>query len=160
MTPRMDRGVLALDAVHVAASSPPRSQAQLDGTAQWRGGANLAMNLQGHLSQTPARDYTMALHLLPASGDSPFVLGLKLDGADLHADLQLQPLALAAWWSDVAGAGSAGNLPLPPLDGHVEAAKLDVGGMHIEGLQLRAGSALPAAAGSVPAPAASTAAAQ
>ncbi|HET7359115.1 MAG TPA: membrane assembly protein AsmA [Rhodanobacteraceae bacterium] len=159
MTPRLARDMLVFDAVHLAASSPPQSQAQLDGTAQWRGGANLAMSLQGHLSQTPARDYAMAVQLLPASGDTPFVLGLKLDGADLHADLQLQPLQLAAWWSDVAGSGAAGNLPLPPLDGHVEAAKLDFGAVHIEGLQLRAGNALPAA-GSAPAPAASSAVAQ
>jgi AsmA protein len=160
MTPQLARDMIVFDAVHVSASSPPQSQAQLDGTAQWRGGANLAMTLQGHLSQTPDRDYAMAVQLLPASADTPFVLAVKLDGNDLHADLQLQPLQLAAWWSEVAGSGDAGNLPLPPLDGHVEAAKLDFGAMHIEGLQLRAGSALPATAGSAPAPAASAAVAQ
>lgn len=160
MTPRVTGHVLDFDSVRIVASSTPDSRAQLDGAAQWRGGADLSMNLHGQITHAPDRSYAMALQLQPASDATPFVLGLKLDGPELHADLSLPPLGLAAWWSEVAGDSDAANLPLPPLDGRIDAANLDVGGVHIEGLQLRAGNALPAPASSAPAAAASTAAAR
>jgi len=44
-------------------------------------------------------------------------------------------------------------LSVPPGSGHAEIAKLEAGGISIEGLTIRAGDAVPAPAGTAAAPA-------
>jgi hypothetical protein len=78
---------------------------------------------------------------------------LKIDGKAGSADLRLSPAKLAAWWQHLTGPYTAGPLPLPPLDGHASANTLDVGDLHVKGLKITSGDALPAKAASGAAPA-------
>jgi AsmA protein len=130
----------------------------LSGQARWQGAANAALQLHGTLSDAAHGNYTTSITLTPANQRNPLLLALKLDGADNHIDLHLPPLALAQWWTRLGGPSTTPQLGVPPVDGSIEMASLDVGGLHVEGLSIRAGDAAPAAAASAAPPAASAAA--
>jgi len=124
----------------------------LTGSAHWHGAADAAASLAGKLDRADAGQYDVSLLLTPADQNNPLLLALKLDGPDNHADLRLPPLALASWWSGLDDPQGP-QLSVPPGSGHAEIAKIEAGGVRIEGLTILAGDAVPAAAGTAVAPA-------
>jgi len=152
-TPLMQGGTLQLDDIALRLSHGDSLALQLTGTARWHGAANAALQLRGTLDSARSGEYATSLTLSPAGQRTPLLLALKLDGADDHVDLRLPPLALAQWWTRLGSAAQEPQLALPPGDGSIDAARIDAGGLHIEGLSLRAGAADPAAAASALPPA-------
>ena len=153
-TPRIEGNTLQLENIALYLSQGVATHVQLSGSARWHGAADAAASLAGTLDHASAGQYVISLALTPANQSKPLLLSLKLDGPDNHADLQLPPLALARWWGHV-GSGDNTQLTVPPGSGHADIAKLEMGGITIEGLTLRAGDDVPAAA-SAAVPASST----
>lgn len=157
MTPHASDQVITLDNMHITASGPSGLACTLDGRATWRGGADVTMMLAGTLQRSNQRTYNLALRLDRAANDIPFMFHLKLDGPGLGADVDMSPSRLADWWNTIGNASSANapatSLPLPPVDGTIDAREITVGGTHIKGLHVRMGTA---AASSAPATATST----
>lgn len=151
-TPRISGDALQLDAISLRLSRGSTLTLQLSGRAHWHGAADASASLHGTLDQTGAGTHTLALTLTPADQRNPLLLALQLDGPGDHVDLKLPPLALAQWWSQLQREQSP-QLTLPPGEGEIQAAQLDVAGVHIEGLRLQTVSA-PADAASTSAPAA------
>lgn len=143
ITPSIDRGVLLLDDITVHATDSSATELHLAGTAHWKGGANATLQLQGTFSQKNAGSYDAAVLLTPASQDHPLLLHLKLLGANNHVDLQLPPLGLAQWWNQIASPQGP-KLSSPPANGQIDMATLDIGKVHIEGLSVQTGNAVPA----------------
>lgn len=150
-TPSIANGVLRLDNITLHASDSAASELHLAGDARWMGAANLSVNLQGKFSEKSKGDYDAAVVLTPASQQNPPLLHVKLLGATDHVDLQLPPLGLAQWWNQMANPQGPA-LSAPPANGQVNMATLDIGKVHIEGLNVQTGSAVPANAQSVAAP--------
>ncbi|MFC5436831.1 AsmA family protein [Rhodanobacter umsongensis] len=151
-TPRIEGNALQLDNITLHLSQGSAMTLALTGTAHWHGAADAAASLAGKLDQADAGQYDISLTLTPANQGSPLLLALKLDGPGNHADLRLPPLALAHWWSQL-GDEQAPQLAVPPISGHAEIAKVEIGGISIEGLAVQAGDDVPAAAGTSAAPA-------
>lgn len=139
-TPRISGDTLQLDAISLRLSRGSMLTMQLAGRAHWHGAADAAASLHGTLVRAGGGTHTLSLTLTPADQRNPLLLALQLDGTGDHVDLKLPPLALAQWWSQLQLEQSP-HLALPPGEGEVQAAQLDVGGIHIEGLRLQADSA-------------------
>jgi AsmA protein len=144
-TPRIQGNALQLENIALYLSQGTATHMQLAGSARWHGAADAAASLAGTVDHATAGQYAISLALTPANQSKPLLLSLKLDGPDNHADLQLPPLALARWWGHVSS-GDNTQLTVPPGSGHADIAKIDMGGITIEGLTLRAGDEVPAAA--------------
>ncbi|KRE84860.1 membrane assembly protein AsmA [Rhodanobacter sp. Soil772] len=151
-TPRIEGNALQLNNITLHLSQGSAMTLALTGNARWHGAADAAASLAGKLDQASAGQYDISLLLTPADQSNPLLLALKLDGPANHADLRLPPLALAHWWSQL-GDPQGPQLSVPPGSGHAEIAKLEAGGISIEGLTIRAGDAVPAPAGTAAAPA-------
>ena len=151
-TPRIEGNALQLNNITLHFSQGSAMTLALTGNAHWHGAADAAASLAGKLDQASAGQYDISLLLTPADQSNPLLLALKLDGPANHADLRLPPLALAHWWSQL-GDPQGPQLSVPPGSGHAEIAKLEAGGISIEGLTVRAGNAVPAPAGTAAAPA-------
>jgi len=151
-TPRIEGNALQLNNITLHLSQGSATTLALTGNAHWHGAADAAASLAGKLDQASAGQYDISLLLTPADQSNPLLLALKLDGPANHADLRLPPLALAHWWSQL-GDPQGPQLSVPPGSGHAEIAKLEAGGISIEGLTVRAGNAVPAPAGTAAAPA-------
>jgi len=151
-TPRIEGNALQLNNITLHLSQGSAMTLALTGNAHWHGAADAAASLAGKLDQASAGQYDISLLLTPADQSNPLLLALKLDGPANHADLRLPPLALAHWWSQL-GDPQGPQLSVPPGSGHAEIAKLEAGGISIEGLTVRAGNAVPAPAGTAAAPA-------
>jgi uncharacterized protein involved in outer membrane biogenesis len=151
-TPRIEGNALQLNNITLHLSQGSAMTLALTGNAHWHGAADAAASLAGKLDQASAGQYDISLLLTPADQSNPLLLALKLDGPANHADLRLPPLALAHWWSQL-GDPQGPQLSVPPGSGHAEIAKLEAGGISIEGLTIRAGDAVPAPAGTAAAPA-------
>src|SRR3569623_1837484 len=121
------------------------------GEKQRQGRGAAKATLAGALDEADAGRYEVSVQLTPANQSDPLLLALKLDGPGNHVDLRLPPLGVARWWSHI-GNEEGPRLGVPPGSGHVDAATLEVAGVHVEGLQL---SLTPAAASSAGTPAAS-----
>lgn len=145
-TPRIEGNALQLNNITLHLSQGSAMTLALTGNAHWHGAADAAASLAGKLDQASAGQYDISLLLTPADQSNPLLLALKLDGPANHADLRLPPLALAHWWSQL-GNPQGPQLRVPPGSGHAEIAKLEAGGISIEGLTIRAGDAVPAPAG-------------
>jgi hypothetical protein len=145
-TPRIRENSLQLDDVSLHLAQGSTLALVLTGSARWHGAADAAADLTGTLDQSGAGQYAIALQLKPANQTDPLLLALKLDGPANHAELRLPPLALASWWSQLSGSHAL-PLAVPPANGHLDMAKLDVAGVAIEGLTLDAGDHAPAPAG-------------
>lgn len=155
-TPHMRDRTLLLDNIEVHAAQGNGATLGLTGNAYWRGAADAAAQLGGKLDRADAGSYTVALRLTPADQTQPLLLHLKLDGPGNHADLRLPPLALARWWSALDTTPDHGVTPqpsIPPAVGSLQVAKLQIGSISIEGLNVQADQDEPAAAASAPAPA-------
>lgn len=124
---------------------------QLRGYAHWRGAADATAQLRGDIAQADGNRYALSFNLTPADQSHPLNLHTKLDGKGEHVDLHLPPLALLDWWSRLSD-DNAPHLAMPPLDGEIDADHLDAGSISIDGLRVRAGSALPAAPSTSPSP--------
>jgi AsmA protein len=128
---------------------------QLRGYAHWRGAADASAELSGDIEQADGGRYALSFNLTPADQSHPLNLHTKLDGKGEHVDLHLPPLALLDWWSRLSD-DNAPQLAMPPLNGQIDTDHFDAGGISIEGLRVRAGSALPASPSSTSTPAASS----
>jgi hypothetical protein len=151
MVPNIANGVLILDNIAVQAADSSATTLHLAGHARWMGGANVAVQLQGKFNEANQGQYDASAMLTPAGQKNPLLLHVKLMGQDNHIDLELPPLALTQWWNELANPQGP-QLSTPPGNGQVDMATLDIGGMHIEGLSVQTGNAVPASASSVAAP--------
>lgn len=149
-TPRLDRGVLTLGDLKVDAASKDRFNASLHGDATWRGGADVGASLAGRVSRTGGAPYDLVLGMSPANQQDPLSIDIKLDGETEHADVHLPPLAVADWWSQQQASGGAPSLP--PIQGTVDAARVDAGDIHLTGLRVRATPDTPAPPSTAAAP--------
>ncbi|WP_329742636.1 membrane assembly protein AsmA [Dyella sp. A6] len=152
-TPQMQGSALELHDIALHITHGSTLQLQLAGTARWDSAANASLQLHGTLDHKGSGNYATSLTLAPANQLNPLLLTLKLDGKNDHVDLRLPPLALAHWWSRIGSTAQAPQLTVPPGDGYIDVASLDIGGAHIEGLSIQAGSAVPASNASSAAPA-------
>jgi AsmA protein len=150
-TPRIQGNALQLNDINLDFTRGATLAMQLTGEAHWHGAADAAATLAGSLDEADAGRYDISLGLTPANQSDPLLLALKLDGPGNHVDLRLPPLGIARWWSHI-GDEQGPQLNAPPGSGHLDAATLDVAGVHIEGLHLELA---PAPAASAAAPAAS-----
>ncbi|MGN2249259.1 AsmA family protein [Frateuria sp. GZRe14] len=150
-TPRIQGNALQLNDIDLDFTRGVTLAMDLTGEAHWHGAADAAATLAGSLDQADAGRYDISLQLTPANQSDPLLLALKLDGPGNHLDLRLPPLGVARWWSHI-GDEEGPRLGVPPGNGHVDAATLDVAGVHVEGLHLEL---TPAAASSTGTPAAS-----
>ena len=142
-------GGIVLDGLHLGIRSGKQAGAQLAGTARWSGGARLQLDLAGTMQAQPGRPYRVSVQSdAPAAG----TMHLKIDGPSGHADLHLSPPQLAGWWQSLVGTYRPGALAPPPLKGSIDADELDLGGIHVKGLQLHSGIDAPASAGTASAP--------
>jgi AsmA protein len=155
LTPRVKAGALELDGIALHFTHSTTLTLQLNGDARWRGAADATANLSGKLDHADTGQYDTSLKLMPADQSSPLMLALKLDGPDNHADLQIPPLALTSWWSQLDH-DDGPKLSVPPGSGHAEIAKIESGDYSIEGLTIKAGADVPAPATTVAAPVPST----
>lgn len=145
--PTLDHGVLSLTGTGLRISSEKRFGMDLQGTATWRGGADVGASLAGKLTRADATPYDMALSVTPANQNDPLYIALKLDGDNEHTNLRVPPIALASWWSGMQGTGSP---TLPPLVGTADIGSLDMGSVHIKGLHFESTPAQASTAGSTP----------
>ncbi len=155
-TPRMQGSAMQLDNIQLHLAQGSTTTLALAGNARWHGAANAAAQLGGKLDRAGAGSYTVALTLTPADQTDPLLLHLQLDGPDNHADLRLPPLALAHWWNTLNAPADRQAEPqpeLPPGSGTLQIAKLQVGGLAIEGLSVQAGDDAHAAASTTAKPA-------
>lgn len=154
-TPHLRNRVLLLDNIEVHAAQGNGATLGLTGNAYWHGAADAAAQLGGKLDRADAGSYTVVLTLTPANQTQPLLLHLKLDGPDNHADLRLPLLALARWWNALNAAPDQAppvQPMVPPANGSLQIAKLQVGNVSIEGLSVQADEDDPAAAASSPTP--------
>jgi AsmA protein len=146
-TPRMSGASMLFENIVLHLSHGAGMAADLRGSARWHGAADASADLTGQLDSADSGRYDVALRLTPANARDPLLLALKLDGPANHVDLRLPPLQLASWWSQLGNGGST-TLTMPPGEGHVDAERLDVGGISVEGLSLDIGKDFPAASAS------------
>ena len=151
-TPRIQVNALQLDNIALHFTQGSSLIMDLTGAARWHGAADASASLGGKLQEANVGQYDISLALTPADQTDPLLLALKMDGPDNHVDLRLPPLAVADWWSQLSNQ-PAPQLTVPPGSGHMEAATVDVGGVHIEGLTLLAGDDVPAEVSTVAPPA-------
>jgi AsmA protein len=149
-TPRIQGSALQLDDIDLNLTRGAALSMRLTGEAHWHGAADAAATLAGSLEEADAGRYDISLQLTPANQRDPLLLALKLDGPGNHVHLRLPPLGLMHWWSGL-GDAQGPRLDVPPGSGQIEAAALDVSGVHVEGLKLQlapaaASSTAPAAA--------------
>ncbi|MGN6237879.1 membrane assembly protein AsmA [Dyella sp.] len=144
-TPRTSGAGMQFENIVLHLSHGAGMAADLRGSARWHGAADASANLAGQLDSADSGRYDVTLRLAPANAHDPLLLALKLDGPANHVDLRVPPLQLASWWSQLGNGGSAA-LTMPPGQGHVDADRLDVGSISVEGLSLDVGKDIPAAA--------------
>lgn len=178
-------GVIELKALSFHLAEQQGIALQLEGEGSWRGGEDLAIQLQGTLSHrafappsaastsapatsaaTPSPPAALAppvtdkivLNVSPARGHAPLTVALKLDGDDAHADLRLQPTEFGRWWKRVLAAQPGQPPGTLPFTGKAEVRQLDLGWLKATGLTIDAGPDLAPAASSSSAAAAASAA--
>lgn len=151
-TPRMSGGGMQFENISLHLSHGSQATLDLRGHARWHGAADAAADLNGQFDGADSGKYDVALTLTPANHNDPLLARLKLDGPGNKADLELPPLELASWWSQLGGNGDP-QLVMPPAKGHVEADKLSLGDVAVEGLQLDIGKDVPASPTSAESPA-------
>lgn len=149
--PSIANGILMLNDITIHATDSSATTLHLSGHARWMGAADIAMQLQGKFSEANQGSYDAAVLLTPAGQKNPLSLHVKLLGKDNHVDMELPPLALAQWWNQLANPQGP-QISAPPGNGQIDMATLDVGSVHIEGLSIQTGTAVPASSSSVAAP--------
>lgn len=137
-TPRIKGEALWLEGIDLHLAQDNTLTLQLIGEARWHGAADASLKLNGKLDHADAGVYDTSLVLTPANEIDPLLLALKLDGPDNHADLRLPPPALADWWSQLSHPQGP-RLGVPPGTGTADIAKLETGGIVVEGLSIKAG---------------------
>jgi uncharacterized protein involved in outer membrane biogenesis len=148
-TPHMQGNALQLNDIQLHLAQGGSTTLALRGHASWHGAANANAQLDGKLDQADAGSHDVSLTLTPADQTNPLLLHLKLDGADNHAHLSLPPLALAQWWGELnapTDPKTASQPELPPGNGTLRVAKLQVGSLDISDLSVQVGASAPAAA--------------
>lgn len=168
-------GAIAFDPLTVTLVAAAGLSLQLQGKGTWRGGEDLALMLSGQFRRAPATPAhasaaasghaplqvptapvadNLQLALTPPHGATPLTISLQLAGPDTHANLTLQPAAVAAWWARVQAA-TPSPAPLPmPFQGSVKVDRVDLGWLQASGIELEASPEPPATATSTRTPAA------
>lgn len=142
-TPHIQGNALQLDDIALHMSQGGSTTLALQGSAHWHGAADASADLTGKLDQSDTGQYAISVQLTPADQTRPLLLALKLDGPDNHADVQLPPLALAHWWSQLSDPQNP-QLGMPPGDGRIDIRQWQAGRIGIKGLSIQAGTAVPA----------------
>lgn len=150
-TPRQHPDAIEFDNIHINVDADSDAGLVLDGRAIWHGDTGLDLDLDGTLRRADGRTYRTVLQVVPPATGRSNAFRVALDGPGIHADLDMPPSRLADWWQQVSRPDTTADLPLPPLDGHIDIERLDIGGTHVEGMHLSTGSAAPAPASSTPA---------
>jgi len=157
-TPRIDGGMLELQDVALHVAQGARVAMNLGGSIRWNGAAHSAANLAGTLDEADAGQYQVSLQLTPATATQTSLLVAKLDGPGNHANIELPPQELLAWWSGITSRDDP-QLTLPPGRADIRVDKLQTGSVSVQGLSITTVDDQPAAAASAgPASAASVAA--
>lgn len=143
--PNIVDGALKLDAIDIHVADSSATTLHLTGRAYWTGSTNASMQLQGKFHLAEQGDYDAAVMLAPPAQGKPLLLHLQLLGTGNHIDLELPPLALAQWWNQLASPQEP-SLSTPPGNGQIDMATLNIGKVHIEGLSVQTGDAVPASA--------------
>lgn len=146
-TPRMSGASMLFENIVLHVSHGAGITTDLRGHARWHGAADASASLTGELDSADSGRYELALALTPANASDPLLLAFKLEGPANHVDLHLPPLQLASWWSQL-GSGGSSPLTMPPGQGHIQADRLEFGGMSVEGLSVDIGPEFPAGASS------------
>lgn len=155
-TPRLAANTLQLDAIALHVAQQGTLVLTLAGNARWHGANDSSADLRGKLDYADSGQYDVALHMGPAGRGGPAQLALKLDGPGNHADLKLSAPAMLDWWRALLSVDEP-RLTAPPLSGRMDIAKLDLGSVSVEGLQVIAGDEIPAGASTIAPPAAGSA---
>lgn len=155
-TPRASGEGMSFENIDLHLSHGADTTLDLRGSARWHGAADASADLTGSVDLADAGRYDLSLRLTPANLRDPLLLTLHLAGPGRNADVRLPPLQLANWWSQLSD-GEGGQLVMPPGSGHLDIDHAAFGGVSAEGLSLDLGEGIPAAAGSAPAPASSSA---
>lgn len=180
-------GQIDFDPLRIHFTADPGPALLVDGHGTWRGGENLTLRLKGtlrHRAAAPAAasgtapaaakaattarttdaqtsrtvSDAVAIDLWPPSDGEPLSVTLKLDGADAHVDMHLQPTEFAAWWNRMLAA-APGHAPAPlPFEGTAQLRELDLGWLKATGIRMQATPAPAPAPGTSTAPAPASAA--
>ena len=179
--------VIDFEPLHVHLTEQHGASLLLDGRGSWRGGEDLALQLNGtlhHRALAPSPASTTArlaasagstanasaaqagptvadkvvLEVLPARGATPMTATLKLDGDDAHVDMRLQPTQFGAWWNRLLTATPGQQHGPLPFTGKAQVRELDLGWLKATGLRIDAGPNPPPASGASTAPAPASAA--
>ncbi|QAU25356.1 membrane assembly protein AsmA [Dyella sp. M7H15-1] len=148
IVPSIANSVLMLDDITVHATDSSATALHLAGRARWKGATDISLQLHGKYSEANESNYDAAVLLTPAGQNNPLLLHISLLGKDNHIDLELSPLALAQWWNQLANPQGP-QISTPPGNGQVDMATFDIGRVHIEGLSIQTGNAVPASASTV-----------
>ncbi|WHZ17970.1 MAG: hypothetical protein OJF55_000119 [Rhodanobacteraceae bacterium] len=175
-------GVIDLDALQIVVAEQGGAALQLAGKGSWRGGEDLAMQLEGSLRHRsfspppPASGATsaratastapsapalvdgnvtdrIALQIAPARAGVPLTVTLKLDGDDAQADLRMQPTEFDNWWTRLLAAKPGEPSGPLPFTGAARAKQLDLGWLKATDISIDAGPDLAPASAASAAPA-------
>jgi AsmA protein len=152
-TPHETGDAIEFKHVKITLNAPQRGKGRLAGHARWRGGEDIRMTLHGRFIDTDKQAYASTLELVPGAGQKPATLDVTVTGPGLASHFNVPMSDVASWWRQTR---AGGTLSLPPVDGTITAKKVDMAGVHIEGLHVSAGSAAAASSGSAPASSSTT----
>lgn len=102
---------------------------------------------------------SVVFDITPARAGAPLTLALKLDGADSHADLRLQPTEFGRWWSRLLATRPGAASGSLPFAGTMRAQQLDLGWLKATDISFEAGPDLAPASAASTSPAAAPASA-
>lgn len=125
---------LHLEDLNLTAASDEAKRLSLTGELAWYGGNRLRGELDGRLELADA-NYQVSLALVPQAATDLLSLDVRVDSEGTHMALHMSPREVAQWWQAIRDSAAA-QLPLPPIAGTVKMQQLDVGALHIEGLQV------------------------
>lgn len=130
-TPRSSPALVSMNPLDIRGSIPGDGDFKLAGHAGWLGGDRVRLALRGTAGKPAIQ---LQLSFANVSGKALLDVEATRPGQKLQA--RFDPTALVAWWNNAIT--SSRNLPpltQPPLAASASAAQLDVGPVHIEGLE-------------------------
>ncbi len=139
-TPGEEKDMVRLDPLqlHLAAGKSPALH--LTGSLQWQGGLRVRGRMHGRLEAGEARYVTTIEWADPAAGSSTGPLNISLVGERGRVTMALDPADAVAWWQQFT---SQPELALPPVYGMMHVDSLNLGGIHIGGLEIASTPPLP-----------------
>ncbi|MBS0383151.1 MAG: AsmA family protein [Proteobacteria bacterium] len=143
-------------ALHLEGSLRHRPFAPLPTAATSAAKAGASAAPAASLASPPANQDVsdkVVFDVTPARAGTPITLALKLDGADTHADLHLQPTEFGRWWTRLLIARPGESSGPLPFTGTMQARRLDLGWLKATDISFEADPDLaPASAATAAAP--------